>query len=71
MDHSGGRQLASFRIGRVTCDNPDQPDKMLEYPKGSDPHALELLMEEFNLQRYEAVALLGKIVGNGWLVTYQ
>lgn len=57
---SGGKRLITFQIGRKTCENPAEAEKLVEFPKGSDPLALDELMREFNLTRAEAVALIGK-----------
>ena len=57
---SGGKRLITFQIGRKTCENPAEAEKLVEFPKGSDPLALDELMREFNLTRAEAIALIGK-----------
>lgn len=52
--------MIPYQVGRKTCDDPENSDKVVDFPRGSDPHALDRLMEEFDLTRKDAIALIGK-----------
>ena len=49
-----------FSTGRQTCPNPDSPNKGGEFPKGNDPNAMQVMIDELGMTREEGVVLLGE-----------